>query len=111
MQRAYFGADDSKWGQYSSLPGLVATDLPLLISISEYDPPVFEAQALKLVTALVEKNGEMPRFVRLMGHNHFTSDLHFNSGDDDFGRQIQRFVADQGAAAAADAPDAVRWAG
>jgi triacylglycerol lipase len=111
MQRAYFGADDSKWGQFSSLPGLVATDLPLLISISEYDPPVFEAQALKLVTALVEKNGEMPRFVRLMGHNHFTSDLHFNSGDDILGRQIQRFVAEQSAVAAADAPDAVRRAG
>ena len=44
---------------------------------------------------------DMPRLVRLMGQNHFTSDLHFGSGEDYLGRAITRFVREVVPAAAA----------
>lgn len=106
-QVAYYGADQSKWAEASSLPGLVETDVPLLIVVAEYDPPPFELQALQLVAKLTAKHGSMPRFVRLMGHNHFTASLHLGTADDYLGRQIARFVKDAGA----EAPAAARKAG
>jgi triacylglycerol lipase len=100
-EHAYFAAKGKDLEKFSSLPGLVGTDIPLMITISEYDPPRFQGQALKLVNALFEKNPDMPRLVRLMGQNHFTSDLHFGSGEDYLGRAITRFVREVVPAAAA----------
>jgi triacylglycerol lipase len=107
-QVAYFGEDQSKWAAASSLPGLVETEVPLLIVVAEYDPPTFEIQALELVAKLTAKNGELPRFVRLMGNNHFTAGLNLGTADDYLARQIQRFVKD---AAAGTDQNALRRAG
>lgn len=90
--KAYFGADSSAWAARSPLPGLVATSVPLMFVLAEFDPPDFERQALAAVNAFAARHGRWPHFVRLMGHNHFTATLHLNTGDDYLGRQIDEFV-------------------
>jgi hypothetical protein len=41
---------------------------------------------------MFERRGRLPQFLRLMGHDHFSATLHLNTADEDFGRQILRFV-------------------
>src|SRR6185295_2527707 len=43
--KAYFGADPARYRERVALPGLIRSQVPLLIAVSEYDPPQFEAQA------------------------------------------------------------------
>lgn len=90
--RAYFGADRAAYAARSPLPGLLATEVPLMFALAEHDPPDFERQALRLVNALYERNGRWPNFLRLMGHNHYSETLHINTPDDYLGRQIATFV-------------------
>jgi triacylglycerol lipase len=91
--RAYFGADRAAYAARSPLRGLVDAAVPLMFVLAEFDPPEFERQALGMVTAFAARHGRWPRFVRLMGHNHFTATLHLNTADDYLGRQIAEFVA------------------
>src|SRR5690606_17379474 len=48
MGRAYLGEDSSLHAARSSLPGLLDCGLPLLVSLAECDPPMFEQQGLQL---------------------------------------------------------------
>lgn len=93
---SYFGTDRSKYAEQSPIHGLIETEVPLMIVLAEYDPYMFQQQALELINRLFERNRQFPRFIRLMGHNHFTSVRHLNTADDYFGRQIERFVAESG---------------
>lgn len=93
MAAAYYGADASAYASMSPLPGLVESDVPILFVLTEFDPPMFEKQALLTIQAWVEKHGVWPDFVRLMGHNHLTSTFHMNTADDYLGRQILAFMA------------------
>ncbi len=45
FQRAYYGDAQEKWAACSTLDGLVATRLPLLFSVSEFDGGDFQRQA------------------------------------------------------------------
>jgi hypothetical protein len=66
--------------------------VPLLFGVAELEPPDFERQAHRLIGAYLERHGHWPRFVRLMGHNHFTATLHLNTEDDTLGRHILDLV-------------------
>jgi acetyl esterase/lipase len=88
----YYGADETLYGERSSLQGLLETEVPLLFGVAEIEPPDFERQAHRLIGAYLERHGHWPRFVRLMGHNHFTATLHLNTEDDTLGRHILDLV-------------------
>lgn len=90
---AYYGADAGKGAEMSSLPGLLKTPVKLLFVLTEFDPPMFEQQALRVLQAFSEKTGEWPDFIRLMGHNHLTSTFHLNTSDDYLGAQMLAFMA------------------
>ncbi len=92
FQKAYYGEDDSRWGQYSSLPGLISTDLPLLATVSELDPPDFQRQAASFVMGRLARTGEYPRMLYLQGHNHLTSVLQIGTSEDSLGPQIEHFI-------------------
>ncbi len=89
FQKAYYGPDDSRWGQFSSLPGLAATDLPLLVSVSELDPDDFQRQAAAFVAASLARKNEYPRVLYLQGHNHLSSVLQVGTADDSLGPEIE----------------------
>ena len=44
--------------------------------------------------AIAQKTGKSPRVLWLKGHNHVSTVLSFDSGDDAFGREILDFAAD-----------------
>jgi triacylglycerol lipase len=92
FQRAYYGDDDSKWGQYSSIAGLAATDLPFLATVSELDPEDFQRQAAALVAATLATRKEYPRMLFLQGHNHLSSVLQVGSREDCLGPEIASFI-------------------
>jgi triacylglycerol lipase len=80
---AYFG-DPAAAAAASPLAGLVAADVPLLLALAEWDPPLFHAQAMGLARALYARDGRMPHVAYLAGHNHLTEILHLNAaGTDD----------------------------
>lgn len=64
----YFG-DDYDPAAVSSFDGIEASALPILTSISEFDPDRFQSQG-RLLGDL-----ENVRFVLLEGHNHYSSEL------------------------------------
>jgi len=98
FQRAYFGDDPGVWPDRSSLPGLLATDLPLLFSVSEFDAEDFQRQAAQLASAWLTAKGEAPRLLRLAGHNHLSPVLELGLPDATLAPEILGFVEATGAA-------------
>ena len=92
---AYYGEDIAKFRERSPIYGLQQSQVPLLIFVSELDSADFQEQGLKLIQALFERNGKLPRFMRLYGHNHYSPTMHINAGDDQdaLSNQILDFVA------------------
>lgn len=89
---AYYGEDQTAWGRASSLPGLVASPLPCLFTLSELDPPDFQKQATRLAAAWVEEKGHWPRILQLVGDNHLSSASQIGSSVDALGPIIASFV-------------------
>lgn len=92
MSMSYYGKDQSQWASMSPLGGLVESPIPLQFVLTEFDPPMFERQALRLIEAWSARHGSWPDFVRLMGHNHLTSTFHLNTPDRILGQQMLRFM-------------------
>jgi acetyl esterase/lipase len=87
----YFGDDRSTYRERSSIAGLVATRLPLLVDSAELDPPIFQQQAQQLKEALC-KTGRCPRFVSLAKHSHLSEVYAINTKDTTLSDQILAFV-------------------
>jgi triacylglycerol lipase len=51
LHTAYWGQDVARWADFSTLQGLIDTDLPLLLAVSEFDEPEFQDQAAQLARA------------------------------------------------------------
>jgi acetyl esterase/lipase len=92
MALAYFGRDESRYPAMSTTKALVETKVPVLVTLAEHDPIEFERQALDFVNAFWERHGHWPNFIRVMGHNHFTTTLHMNTADACLGESILQFV-------------------
>ena len=99
MKEAYFGTDASNYAEMSTLKGLVATTVPVLVTVAEFDPADFERQTLQYANAFWEAHGRWPDLVRVMGHNHFTTGWHINTADDRLARTLLDFVHAHGGAA------------
>jgi len=92
ISTAYFGTDPSLYEERSSIAGLAASDLPLLVAVAEHDPSHFEHQALRLLAAVFERTRHLPRFLQLSGHNHLSGVLHLGLPGDCLGPEILRLA-------------------
>ncbi len=72
MHRAYYGTDESKYPEANCVPGLLATEIPLCFTVSEFDPESFQVEAARLVGAWGEAKKAYPAMHLLMGHNHLS---------------------------------------
>jgi triacylglycerol lipase len=70
--RAYYGTDAAQYAEANCLPGLLSTQTPLCFTVSEFDPPMFQAEAARTVGAWGEAKGGFPEMHYLVGHNHLT---------------------------------------
>jgi acetyl esterase/lipase len=94
MEAAYLGSDQSLYAPRSSLAGLLQSELPLLVTLAECDPPYFEQQGLALLNALQKKHGQLPRCVHMIGQNHLSVALYLGLAGDLLGPQLRAFIDD-----------------
>src|SRR5476649_2058666 len=81
---AYFGSDPKARTEASCIRGLVASGLPVMISVSESDSPGAHQQAWLMAQAFFERDGTCPNFIYLPNHNHVSQIAHLNAtGIDD----------------------------
>jgi triacylglycerol lipase len=90
--RAYYGADGSKYAEANCLPGLLTTGIPLCFTVSEFDPPMFQAEAARTVGAWGRAKGTYPEMHYLVGHNHLTPSQSLGSPVKDVEALVADFV-------------------
>jgi acetyl esterase/lipase len=76
---AYFGDDAQARAEASCIRGLVASGLPVMISISEFDAPGAHRQSWNLAQAFFERDGRWPNVLYLPHHNHVSQIAHLNA--------------------------------
>jgi triacylglycerol lipase len=69
---AYYGDDRSRWPRMNVVGNIARTNVPVLITTAEYDPPRLHHVALQLMHELTFKHDRLPRFTQLLGHNHYS---------------------------------------
>lgn len=89
-EHAYYGAAPDPAAD--SLPGLLATSVPLLFSVAENDPPPFQREAAAVVAAWHEKHGTVPDLVRVEGHNHMSTIGSLTIDEPALGVPLRRFI-------------------
>ena len=89
---AYFGGDTAAIAEAATINGLVASPVPLLFTLSEFDPPDFQDQAMQLAQAWHQKKRSYPPVVYLAGHNHISPAQSIGSSEDHLARYIKDFV-------------------
>jgi acetyl esterase/lipase len=91
---AYFGEDRTKYEERSSLKGIVASKLPLLVIDAEIDPPPFAVQSKLLNDALCAA-GRCPERITLPGHSHMSEVYSINTADRQAIDAVTAFVKKQ----------------
>lgn len=94
-EKAYFGVDSSKYTDRSSLRGLVASNIRLLIVNAERDPPMFLQQADELRNALDQANKRPVPMLKLNGHSHMSTVMSINTNDTALSQAIETFISEK----------------
>ncbi|VIO76076.1 Carboxylesterase [Bradyrhizobium ivorense] len=89
---AYYGSDPSRYTERSSLQGLVASPIPLLITAAELDPPRFVAQFELLKQALCKRPSGCAHAFMLPQHSHMSEVYAINTADTRLTDQVLEFV-------------------
>ena len=89
--QAYYGTRPELYAERSSLPQIKSVDVPVMVAVGEWEAPIFERQALALIGAIRERDGRLPRFVRLHGHNHYSEIMAFGL---DYAPDLARHILD-----------------
>lgn len=89
--KAYYGDDVATYPERSSLPGLVATPVPLFVNDAELDPDLFREQTEKLVAARAAAGKPIER-AYLEGHSHISETYAVGTGDRSLSGPMVEFV-------------------
>lgn len=87
----YHGNDKAQYVQRSPLKGLVASRVPMLFAVAQYDTPDFNQQADILKDAFC-RAGRCARVVMLTGHSHMSEIYSVNTADTGLTDEILAFV-------------------
>lgn len=90
---AYYGEGDIARLQARHVDELLASSIPLLFTVSEFDPPDFQDQAAQLSQAWHVNRRSYPPMQFLAGHNHLSPAQSIGSAEDQLARHIADFVA------------------
>jgi triacylglycerol lipase len=90
-EAAYFSDDPARRAEQSSIPGLLASPVPLLVVNAEYDPEYFLRRAAALHAAF-EHSHRTDRFVVLSGESHMSEVFSIDSRDESLTREIGHFI-------------------
>ena len=93
--RAYFGEDDAKLENASFVAALAGSNVPLFVVVAEFDPTDFLNQFVVLLETHMRRKVKLPRFVQLMGENHFTTVWRLGLEDSSLEPHVLEFVRTQ----------------
>ena len=63
-----------------------------MLTVSEFDNPGVAPSLVTLMGELTEKQGQMPRVVQLIGHNHYSPNPSIGTQDKQLSSAILQFV-------------------
>jgi acetyl esterase/lipase len=89
---AYFGSDPSRYAERSSLQGLLAAKIPLMIAAAELDPPRFVEQFELLKQAACKQPGGCAHATMLPQHSHMSEIYSINTTETRLTDEILDFV-------------------
>ena len=89
--KVYYGEDVATYAERSSLPGLVATDVPLFVNDAELDPDMFQEETAKLVAARAAAGKPLER-VHSAVHSHISETYAVGTGDRSLAGPVLEFV-------------------
>lgn len=94
MHDAYFTEDLDTYGKAGCVDGMIASPVPQMFTVSEFDPVHFHRQAALLAAAWTSSRNAFPRMHWLRGHNHQSPTVSIGSSSDSLGPKILEFIAD-----------------
>jgi len=89
---AYFGPDPSRYAERSSLQGLLATNIPLMVAAAELDPPRFVEQFELIKQATCKRASGCAHAYMLPQHSHMSAGYAINTADTRLTDEILAFV-------------------
>jgi triacylglycerol lipase len=89
---AYYGDDPKGWGPASCMAGLINSEIPLMLTVSEFDPEDFQRQAAQFVGAWGVAHAGYPEMHYLAGHNHLSPAQSIGSEVKSIERMVAGFV-------------------
>jgi acetyl esterase/lipase len=89
--KKYHGDDPARYAERSPLPGLLASKLPMLFAVAEFDTPDFNKQA-EIMKAAFCAQGKCPNLVVLPKHSHMSEIYSVNTSDTGLTDKILAFV-------------------
>jgi triacylglycerol lipase len=93
--KVYYGDDVSKYAERSSLPGLVKSTIPLLVTDAELDPDMFQLESEKLTDARAAAAKPVRR-VHLAAHSHISETYAVGTADRSLSAPVLEFVRGAG---------------
>lgn len=89
-EHAYYGPAPDPAA--STLPGLLDSPVPLLFSVAERDPEMFQRAAADVVSAWQDRHGTVPDLVWVEGHNHMSTIASLGIDEPALGVPLARFI-------------------
>ncbi len=92
FHKAYYGDDPKGWGPASCMAGLLNSEVPLMLTVSEFDPEDFQRQAAQFVGAWGVAHAGYPEMHYLAGHNHLSPAQSIGTEMPEVERMVAGFV-------------------
>jgi acetyl esterase/lipase len=89
--KSYYGDDVSRYATESSLPGLLKSRTPLLVTDAELDPENFQMQADELARARKAAGHPVQR-LHVPGHSHLSEAYAIGTADDSVSGPVLKFI-------------------
>jgi triacylglycerol lipase len=89
---AYFGPATAHYAEWQSLPGLVKSAIPFMVSSAELDPAVIAEQSTMLKDAMCKSARGCVRSIVLPKHSHMSESYAIGTADTQFSDLILEFI-------------------
>jgi triacylglycerol lipase len=90
--KAYFGEDASCYAERSPRPGLLKSEIPLMLAVAELDPPQFVDQFNTTADMLAKRERGSARAVFLPQHSHMSETYAINTKDTRLSGPLLEFI-------------------
>jgi len=91
-QKAYYGDDSSTYAQKVVPGNVTSTDIPVLFTTAEWDPPRYTTAFAELFNEIVNEHGVVPRYRQSLGHNHESQRGMLGTAEMNVAREIIDFI-------------------